>query len=135
MSNDTATGQYLAIFRCAAWEKGRSNEELQAIVDKFSAWYAWMEKRSEIKGGMPLHGEGRFVSGKNGSTVADGPFAESKEAIGGFIIIEAADMDEAVELAREWPLLDYGYTIEVRPVASQCSTQQKLNEQLAHASA
>jgi hypothetical protein len=46
------------------------------------------------------------------TTVLDGPFVEAKESVGGFSIIEAADMAAAVELARTWP----GYGIEIRPV-------------------
>lgn len=136
MGTESTTGEYMVIFRCAGWSNGRSNEELQTIVDKFAVWYDWMQSREEIQSGLPLHAEGKFVSGKNGKTVADGPFAESKEAIGGFLIVKAAGMDEAVALASEWPLLEYGYTIEVRPMAMQCATMQRLNDpKLAHANA
>jgi hypothetical protein len=48
-------------------------------------------------------------------TIADGPFAETKEQIGGFLLVEAKDREEAVELAKQVPVANYG-TIEVRPV-------------------
>ena len=49
------------------------------------------------------------------SMVLDGPFAETKDVLGGFNLIEAVDMDEAVRIAREWPWIRYG-SIEVRPL-------------------
>jgi hypothetical protein len=49
--------------------------------------------------------------------VTDGPFAEAKEVIGGFVVIEARDRDEAIELASRWPSARLG-AIEVRPIES-----------------
>jgi hypothetical protein len=73
-----------------------------------------------VKGASPLLPEGKIVSGKKGRVVADGPFAESKEAIGGYFLIQADSLEHAIEIARGWPILEYGATVEVRPVASQC---------------
>jgi len=52
--------------------------------------------------------------GSGGFTVTDGPFVETKEALGGFYIVEAADLDEAIELAKQVPAPFGG--VEVRPV-------------------
>ena len=52
---------------------------------------------------------------KNKVTVTDGPFAETKEQIGGFFLIEATDKNEAIEIAAKWPGARFG-SIEVRPV-------------------
>ncbi len=49
-------------------------------------------------------------------TTTDGPFAETKEALGGFYIVEAKDLDEALELGKACPAVKYGGTVEVRPV-------------------
>lgn len=51
----------------------------------------------------------------NGSSVSDGPFADTKEQLGGFFLIEARDRDEAVRLAERWPSARIG-SIEVRPI-------------------
>lgn len=51
--------------------------------------------------------------GSGGFSVTDGPFAESKETLGGYYLIEAADLDEALEIAKEIPA---GVAVEVRPV-------------------
>jgi hypothetical protein len=53
--------------------------------------------------------------------VADGSFAESKEAIGGYFFLTVADENEAIEIAEQWPGLEYGSVVEVRPVADTCS--------------
>jgi hypothetical protein len=84
-----------------------------------------------------LGDEGSTVSGKKGRgrAVADGPFAESKEAIGGYLVVEADDLDEAVAIAKAAPMLDYGGSIEVRPVLEECPTFQRVKAQLAHMAA
>jgi len=52
--------------------------------------------------------------------VADGPFAESKEAIGGYFLLKVESLDEAVAIARECPGLAFGAKVEVRPLLAQC---------------
>jgi hypothetical protein len=79
--------------------------------------------------------EGRTVSGKKGRSVADGPFAESKEAVGGYLIVQASDLEEAVAVAKGYPCLDYGGIVEVRPVVEECPTFQRVKEQLGQATA
>lgn len=54
----------------------------------------------------------------DGASVMDGPFAETKEQLGGFFLIEARDMDEAVALATQWPSARLG-SIEVRPIEEE----------------
>jgi hypothetical protein len=65
---------------------------------------------------LQLVNTARTVRVRNGKlSVTDGPFAETKEQLGGFLLIEAKDMDEAVELASKIPMAKHG-SIEVRPV-------------------
>jgi hypothetical protein len=57
------------------------------------------------------------VRGDGGSVVVDGPFSEAKEVIGGFSVIDVADLDAAIALARTWPSLKLpGVAVEIRPV-------------------
>ena len=72
--------------------------------------------------------EGKVVSGVDGSLVVDGPFAESKEAIGGYFLITVVDLDEAVAIARRCPGLKYGAAVEIRPVAEECAVMQSARE-------
>jgi hypothetical protein len=92
-----------------------------------------LAEQGKIKSAQPLLHEGRIVSWKKGQTIADGPFAESKEAIGGYFLLQNCDSDEALEIAKECPALPYGMTVEVRPVAGICPSWQKANSRLAHA--
>jgi hypothetical protein len=63
-----------------------------------------------------MDGEGRVLQKQNGKlSVIDGPFAEAKEVLGGFFVIEAANYDEAVEAAKTCPHMEFG-TIEVRQI-------------------
>ena len=132
MSN---TNEYLLLFRDSQWDKGLSPEQLQKTVDQFMSWFERLKQQGKVKGGQPLEREGKIVSGKGGRTVADGPFAESKEAIGGYFLVQADDLEEAVAIAQQCPVLEYGSTVEVRPIAEECPTLQRVKEQLAHAAA
>jgi hypothetical protein len=54
--------------------------------------------------------------GAGGFTTTDGPFVETKEALGGYYLVEAADLDEAIEMAKKVPVAGAGAGLEVRPV-------------------
>jgi hypothetical protein len=120
MSSNLQTSEYLLLFRGTGWEKSLSPQELQTLMAQWVSWYDGLQTQCRLKGSNPLFPQGKVVSGKKGSVVADGPFAESKEAIGGYLLIEAESLEHAVEIARGWPILAYGATVEVRPVAAAC---------------
>lgn len=129
----------MLLFRGSVWDKGLSPEQLQKVVSDWMAWFERLKQEGKCIGGHPLETEGKIVSGKRGHTVADGPFAESKEAIGGYFYLQVADENEAIEIARQCPGLEYGAVVEVRPVADICSVKQRAEEisarQLAGATA
>jgi hypothetical protein len=120
MKSDLQTSEYLLLVRGTGWEKGLSPQELQTLMAQWMTWYEHLQEQGRLKGSNPLFPQGKVVSGKKGRVVADGPFAESKEAIGGYFLIEADSLEHAVEIARGWPILDHGATVEVRPVAAAC---------------
>ena len=78
-------------------------------------------QEGKCKGGHPLRDVGKLVAGKHGHIVIDGPFAESKEAIGGYFHLRVADEAEAVAIAQQCPGLGYGCVVEVRPLAERCT--------------
>jgi hypothetical protein len=133
MSTQTTTSEYMLLFRGTHWDKSLSPEQLQKVMGQWSAWFERLLQEGKIKSAHPLMDEGKIVTWKKGQTVADGPFAESKEAIGGYFLLEIGDLDEALRIAKECPALQYGMTVEVRPVAEQCPPSQKVNRQLAQA--
>ncbi|MBV8900013.1 MAG: hypothetical protein JOY92_07885 [Verrucomicrobia bacterium] len=127
--------QYLLLFRGTGWYQQLSPEEIQEVMGRWTVWFERLSRQGKLKSGLPLHHEGKIVSGKNGRSVADGPFAESKEAIGGFFLLQADDLDEAVRIAQQCPSLDHGVSIEVRPVAESCPVQHAREQGLAHTTA
>jgi hypothetical protein len=139
MSTLTTKSDYMLLFRGNIWDKGLSPEQLQKVVSDWMAWFERLKEEGRCLGGHPLEKEGKLVSGKQGRTVADGPFAESKEAIGGYFYLQVADENEAIEIAKQCPGLEYGAVVEVRPVAEICAVNQRAleisAEQLAGATA
>src|SRR2546422_11562038 len=109
---------YMLLFRGNDLRKGLSPEELQKVTDNWMNWFKRLTEEGNAVAGNPLEREGKIVTGKD-RIVSDGPFAESKEAIGGYFLLDVATMDEAVAIARECPGLPYGIRVEVRPVAGQ----------------
>lgn len=93
-----------------AWQRV-SPEEMQKAVEKYMAW----TKLPFTVDSKRLAPDGRVIRVNGGKPhVADGPYSESKEVLGGFYLIEAADYDDAVKKALEHPHLEHGGTIEVR---------------------
>ena len=133
--NTETQNEYMLLFRGTHWDKGLTPEEIQTMVSRWYAWFERLTQEGKCKGGHPLEREGKIVSGRKGRTVADGPFAESKEAIGGYFLLQVDNISEAVEIAKQCPGLDYGIDVEVRPVAEQCAARARANEALAHATA
>jgi hypothetical protein len=134
MSTETTPSEHMLLFRGTWWSKDLSPEEIQKVLSRWNDWLERLTLQGKVKSAQPLEHEGKIVSGK-GRAIADGPFAESKEAIGGYFLLQVDDLNEAVEIAKECPGLEYGVTVEVRPVAEQCRTLQRAYEQLAHTSA
>jgi hypothetical protein len=133
MSTEMTSPEHMLLFRGSHWDKNLSPEELQNVMSQWTIWFDRLVEQGKIKSAHPLLDEGKIVSWKKGQTIADGPFAESKEAIGGYFLLQNSDLDEALEIAKKCPALQYGMTVEVRPVAGICPAWQKVNSRLAHA--
>ena len=93
-----------------------SPEQMQKNMEKWVAWFKELGEKGHIKyPGHPLEGTGKVVRGKQ-KTVHDGPYAEAKDIVNGFTLIEAKDLSQAVELSKGCPILEIGGSVEVRPV-------------------
>ena len=93
-----------------------SPEEMQKHLQKWVAWMKEIGAKGHIKEqGHPLEGTGKVVAGK-GKIVSDGPYAEAKDVVGGFMVIEAEDLAHAAEISKGCPILDVGGSVEVRPI-------------------
>jgi len=95
-----------------------SPEQMQQTVTKWMAWKDTLEKNGHIKVlGERLDTTGKVI--RSGSkTVTDGPYVEVKDSIQGYMVLEAAGMDQALELAKGCPILDGEGSVEIRPFLS-----------------
>ena len=97
-------------------ETGRSPERAQQMMQKWMSWLKDLGEKGHIKDqGQPLERAGKLVKGKQ-KTVTDGPFAEAKDVVGGYTMIEARDLDQAVVLSKGCPIFEEDGAVEVRPV-------------------
>ena len=97
-------------------ERGGSPEQMQQVLQKWMAWFKDLADKGHIKDrGQPLERAGKLVTGKQ-KAVTDGPFAESKDVVGGYTLIQARDLEQAVELSKGCPILEREGMVEVRPV-------------------
>jgi hypothetical protein len=125
MNTETMTGEYMLLFRGPHWDKGLSTDELQQTMDKVMGWFEGLNERGRVKAAQPLGAQGRTISGTDGRFVVDGPFTETKEAVGGYLVLQAESLNEAVEVAQSMPTLRYGISVEVRPILAQCPIFQR----------
>jgi hypothetical protein len=136
MNTSNANG-YLLISHTDEWYKELSLAELQEVINQNKAWVERLMAQGKVKGGLALGREGATVFASK-RVVSDGPFAESKEAIGGTLLLDVATMEEAIAIARACPSLRHNSTIEVRPISDDCPLNlhaRKLEQQLAMADA
>ena len=106
---------YLYIFRGGNM-KALSPQQMEENMKRWGAWIGELSKTGNFKAGDPLGDEARVVTGKRKS-VTDGPFGETKDLVGGYLLVTAASLDAATELARGCPIFerDEG-SVEIREV-------------------
>lgn len=110
--------EFIYLYRTSE-DNRRAAMSAENAQQSMQAWLTWMrglEANGHIKNpGNPLATEGRVIRGQ-AKTVTDGPFVEAKDLVLGYTVIEAKDIDQAVELARGCPMLAGDGSVEVRPV-------------------
>ena len=99
-------------------------ERAQAVYTKVYEWFG--ENADNIAdSGAELHPVTTATTVRHsdsGPVVVDGPFSEAKEVIGGFSVLDVADMDAAIAIARTWPMLEFpGVALEIRPMVEDYS--------------
>ena len=111
--------QFLYLYRATVQSRQEAMgtpERAQQSMQRWMKWMADLEAKGHLKDrGQPLEGTGKVVRGQK--SVVDGPYTEAKDLVGGFTIVQAKDIDQAVELSYGCPILDGpGNSVEVRPV-------------------
>lgn len=108
--------QFLFLFRNREDQPDPTPDEMQQIFGKWMAWLKGMKAKGQYVGGDRLLDAGKMLRESKGAKVTDGPYAESKETIGGYVIVTADTLAEAAEIAKGCPGFDYGTGVEVRPI-------------------
>ena len=122
MENRPSSSAFLLLFRNTGPENYQhlSPDQRQQVVTRWNAWFEGLVAQSKAVEGQPLEMHTRLVAGAGGARVTDGPFAEAKEAIGGYVKLVVSGLDEATAIAQRHPGLDYGLVIEVREMTPDC---------------
>jgi hypothetical protein len=113
---------YMLFFRNSGPETYHrlSPEDRQQLVVRWNEWFEGLLAEGKAIEGQPLEPDQRLVSGPGGSRITDGPFAEAKEAIGGYVTLMVTGMEEATAIAQRHPGLAHGLVIEVRKLTPDC---------------
>ena len=109
--------EFLLLFRRDVMTKdpAPSPEQFQAMMKPWQDWMGGLAAQNKLANpGNRLSSEGKVV--KSEKVVTTGPYVEMKEAIGGYIIVNAADLEEAAELSKGCPILQMGGNVEVRTI-------------------
>jgi hypothetical protein len=105
---------FIYLFRGGKPSQG-SPAQMQQEMQKWRVWMDELGKKGHFKGGEPLDGTGKVVSGKQ-KVITDGPYAEAKDLVGGYLVVAAENLADAAELAKGCPIFENNGTVEVRPV-------------------
>ena len=95
----------------------QSPEEMQAHMEVWKTWMGALAGKGQLVDGLPLGKEGKVVLSA-GETITDGPFAEGNEIVGGYLIVNARDIREAVDISKGCPIFEHEGTVEVREIMS-----------------
>jgi hypothetical protein len=110
--------KFIYLFRGGdAKTAGQSPEAMQAHMQKWMGWMKSLGEKGILVGGEPLQETGKQLTGSK-KIITDGPFIEAKESVGGYLIVNAKNIDEAVEVSKGCPILEADGKIEVRPIQS-----------------
>jgi len=95
---------------------GYSPEELQTLFEKYDNWVEGIRSEGKLKQAQKLLDDVRHEISSHQGQIIDGPFAETKETIGGYFVVETNTLQEAVAMARECPVVSHGGSVELREV-------------------
>ncbi len=109
--------KFMFLFRGGDTHPDNANDSKEAM-EYLQSWMTWMQglgQKGILDGGESLQRTGKQVNGKN-KVVTDGPFIEAKEMVNGTLIVNAKDINEAVEISKGCPIFEENGKVEVRPV-------------------
>ena len=111
--------EFMYLFRSTPEARARAMgtpEDAQKSLQKWLSWVSELEDKGQLQDpGKPLDSGGKVVSSPK-KLVTDGPYAESKDIVLGFMLIRARDLQEAAEISKGCPILEGGGSVEIRPL-------------------
>jgi hypothetical protein len=116
MSNPSESKEFMLILRGGVPPQDLRPDQIQQLMSRFGEWMAQMQSCGQLKGAGRLEDDGRRLSRKQGQLVVDGPYPETKELVGGYFLVLARDLAQALEIGKGCPILDNDGTVEVRPL-------------------
>ena len=112
--------RFMLLLHSAAAEREQwrnfTPEQMQQAMQHYYDWVAQLRGEGRMLSGDPLKDDGIILRMRDGEAVVDGPFAETKESVGGYFLIEARDLAEAAEVAKGCPALRHNGWVEVREI-------------------
>ena len=119
---------YMLLFVSDEWYNQIPDTEIKKVAEQAKAWLEGLIARGTAQPGNALVRAGARVTGKTGRVITDGPYPESKEAIGGFVTLKAESLEEAVAIAQTNPMIKHGITIEIRQITDACPLDARVRE-------
>lgn len=108
--------EYLLLFRGGDARTARqSPEKWQEHMQMWMKWMGDLREEGKLIGAQPLDDSGKVLTGTK-KILSDGPYMEGKEIVGGYLACRAVSYDEAVEIARDCPILEHDGIVEVREI-------------------
>ena len=104
--------EFMMIFRSTPMDMQMTPEQIQANIKLWQDWIGGIAAQGKFVSTNQLSSEGKTLKPNN--VITDGPYAEVKEIIGGYVIVQTETLDDAMKLAEGCPILQVGGHVEVR---------------------
>ena len=111
--------EFLLLFRSDDAERNHlSPEQMQENMQHWQQWIGGIAQKEQLVGAQPLEASGKVMRG-TAKKITDGPFMESKEVLGGYVLVKVKDMDEAIKISEGCPILQMkSGTVEIREIGT-----------------
>ena len=106
--------EFMMLFRSAPNANQMSDEQMQANIKQWKDWMGGIAAQGKFVGTNQLGKAGKTL--KPGNVVTDGPYAELKEIVGGYVMVKADTIDEVLKMAEGCPILQVGGSVEIRDI-------------------
>jgi hypothetical protein len=118
-ARDSEKTQYLLLLRGGVACSSLSPREYEHLLERYMTWIDELRAAGAFVGYGALGDERRRVEGTERPVVTDGPFVEAREVVGGYFVVLASSLEEAVEVSKGCPVIANGGSVEVRPIVDR----------------